>query len=182
MATLTDKQKQNLWQQRCADNLLASLQLTGTTLALGAFNPGMPHLCALHQALYGEVLDDAGELRVTDIQRFDIPCCHFEYLEQQGNALMASLEEEARLELLSAESLATRLAWFYCELSVLSPFRRGNGRTLRLFLEQLIIHAGYDVQWRKTNGAEWDSALQQGIRGDSKALAAILQKVINIPQ
>ena len=36
---------------------------------------------------------------------------------------------------------------FYCDTNRLHPFREGNGRTQRVFLTQLIRHAGYDIDF-----------------------------------
>ena len=36
---------------------------------------------------------------------------------------------------------------FYCDTNLLHPFREGNGRTQRVFLAQLIRHAGYDIDF-----------------------------------
>ncbi|WP_158780926.1 putative adenosine monophosphate-protein transferase Fic [Pantoea sp. BAV 3049] len=176
---LTDKQKTSLWQQRQDANFLASFLLGGTTLDLGAPNPGLPHLRALHRALFHDVLDRAGELRSVDIQLGDTPCCHFEYIEKEGNALMQALEEEIGVADLPVNQLVERLAWYYCELTVLHPFLRGNGRALRLFFEQLIIHGGYDIQWRQIDPASWHTAVETSLAGDLALLTAAFGKVVS---
>ncbi len=181
MTYFTDSKKQLLWQRRRAENLLASLQLTGTELELGTPNPGLSHLCSLHKALYGEALDDAGKLRQVNIELNDVPCCHYEYLEQQGNELMNLLEEEP-LGQLPKNKLIKWLSWFYTELSVLSPFRCGNARTLRLFFEQLIIHAGFDVRWGKVSAQHWNRALANSVSGQSEEMEVVFGKVVSVPK
>lgn len=175
----TDKQKIALWQQRQEANFFASFSLGGTTLDLGAPNPGLPHLQALHRALFHDVLDQAGELRSVDMQLGDTPCCHYEYIEKEGNTLMQALEEEIGVADLPVNQLVERLAWYYCELTVLHPFLRGNGRALRLFFEQLIIHAGYDIRWRLIDPVSWQSAVKASLAGDLALLTVAFGKVVS---
>ena len=176
---LTDKQKNTLWQQRLPNNFLASFLLSGALPELGARNPGLPHLRAMHRELFQDVLDDAGELRQVDITIGDTPCCHFEYIEKEGNALMQALEEENGLADLPPEQLAERLAWYYCELTVLHPFLRGNGRAQRLSFEQLIIHAGYDIQWNRIDRESWQLAVKASLAGDLAPLTDAFGKVVS---
>jgi len=176
---LTDKQKNTLWQQRLPANFLASFLLNGSLPELGTRNPGLPHLRAMHRALFHDVLDDAGELREVDIAIGDTPCCHFEYIEKEGNALMQALEEENGLADLPLDRMAERLAWYYCELTVLHPFLRGNGRAQRLFFEQLIIHAGCDIQWSRIDAESWQAAVKASLAGDLSLLEAAFGKVIS---
>jgi len=38
---------------------------------------------------------------------------------------------------------------FYCVTNNLHPFREGNGRTQRVFLSQLALNAGYEMDFSK---------------------------------
>ena len=68
------------------------------TLELGPRNPGLPYLRQIHRTLFQDIYSWAGELRTIDIWRDETPFCHFEYIEKEGNALMAALEEEKGLD------------------------------------------------------------------------------------
>lgn len=175
----TEKQQITLWQQRCEANFFASFQLSGADLEFAAPGIGLPHLRALHRALFQDVLDDAGELRRVDIHLGETPCCHFEYIEKEGNALMQALEDENGLADLELDALVERLAWYYCELTVLHPFLTGNGRAQRLFFEQLVIHAGYDLQWKLIDSETWQSAIHAALEGDLAPLRAAFGKVVS---
>ncbi|MEM6051826.1 putative adenosine monophosphate-protein transferase Fic [Erwinia sp. P7711] len=176
---ITEKQKLTLWQQRQEANFYASFLLGGTPLQPGPEHPGLPHLQALHHALFQDVLADAGELRQVDIQLGDTPCCHFEYIEKEGNALMQALEDENGLADLPLAALTERLAWYYCELTVLHPFLKGNGRAQRMLFEQIIIHAGFDIQWAKIDAESWRAANQASLAGDLSLLTAAFGKVVS---
>ncbi|PKH23870.1 cell filamentation protein Fic [Enterobacterales bacterium CwR94] len=152
--------------------------LRAATIALGPPEPGLPHLQAIHRTLFQDLFTWAGELREVDIYREDTPFCHFEYLEKNGNKLMAELAEEHFLTGLDHEKFAARLAYFYCELNVLHPFREGNGRALRIFFEHLIIHCSYEVDWSLVERESWIAANKAGVNGGLQGLTAIFSKVV----
>ncbi len=119
---------------------LAFTALRASAMPLGPAVMGLPHLCAVHLSLFQDIYAWAGEFREIDIYKDDTQFCHFEYIEKEGNALMQELEEEAFLVGLPLDNLAERLAHYYTGLNLLHPFREGNGRALRIFIEQLVIH------------------------------------------
>ncbi|WP_114193054.1 putative adenosine monophosphate-protein transferase Fic [Edaphovirga cremea] len=158
---------------------LALTPLRAATLTLGPEVRGLPYLCAIHRQLFQDIYAWAGELREMDTYKQDTRFCHFAYIEKEGNALMQQLEEEEYLNDLPIDKLAERLAHYYCEINLLHPFRDGNGRAQRIFFEQLIIHAGYDIQWSKTEQDPWKSANEAAAFGDLKPLTAIFNKVVS---
>jgi len=185
---LTDKQKSRLWEQQRNVNFQASCQLEKgngpsdpqiESLALGPSAPGLPHLCLIHRHLYRREMKQAGEFRTADIAKGDIPFCHFEYIEKMGNDLMDALEYDNYLVGLSKEEFTDRVSHYYCEINMLHPFMRGNGISQRIFFEQLALHAGYALDWRDIDPAQWVAANQSGAMGDLTALNAIFAKVVS---
>ncbi|WP_130100097.1 putative adenosine monophosphate-protein transferase Fic [Siccibacter turicensis] len=153
--------------------------LRAATIGIGPVVRGLPHLCAIHQQLYQDVFDWAGELREVDIYEGDTRFCHFEYLEKEGNALMQALEDEDYLVGLERDAFIERLAHYYCEINVLHPFRIGNGLAQRIFFEQLAIHAGYLLDWRDVDAQAWRDANQEGAMGNLEPLKTIFSKVVS---
>ncbi|ORM67821.1 putative adenosine monophosphate-protein transferase Fic [Pantoea rwandensis] len=149
------------------------------TLELGPRSTGMPWLCHIHRTLFQDIYSWAGELRSIDIWRDETPYCHCEYIEKEGNALMSALEDEQQLTNLPQDEFVARLAHYYCEIFVLHPFRAGNGRTQRIFFEQLALHAGYLLTWDKLEQETWRIALFAGVAGDLAPLTAQFAKVVS---
>ncbi|CAM3803020.1 hypothetical protein RABR111495_13085 [Rahnella bruchi] len=50
---------------------------------------------------------------------------------------------------------------------------------LRIFVEQLVIHAGYDIDWSKISRESWLAANKTAVFGDETDLVAIFNKVIS---
>ncbi|MGI6905343.1 MULTISPECIES: putative adenosine monophosphate-protein transferase Fic [Leclercia] len=165
--------------ERLAQAAYEFTALRAATLGLGPLLRGLPHLCAIHQHIYQDIFDWAGDIREMDIYQGDTRFCHFAYIEKEGNALMQDLEEEGYLVGLKREEFINRLSHYYCEINVLHPFRIGNGIVQRIFFEQLAIHAGYQLDWRDIDPEEWAQANQSGAMGDLSALNAIFSKVVS---
>ena len=160
----------------------AELELTplrAATLELGPPNMGLPHLCAIHHALFQDLFAWAGKLREVDILKDDTPFCHFAYIEREGNSLMQSLENEDYLRGLADDELAERLAHYYSEINLLHPFRYGSGRAQRIFFEQLLTHAGYDIQWDKVTHERWIEANKAAAFGDEGPLAEVFKEIVS---
>ncbi|WP_437612638.1 putative adenosine monophosphate-protein transferase Fic [Erwinia sp. V71] len=168
--------------QRLQQAELEFSALRAATIELSTPNFGLPFLCALHRTLFQDVYDWAGQLRKIDIWIDNTPFCHFEYLEKQGNTLMAALNAENNLTGLDVEPFIARLAHYYCEINMLHPFREGNGRAQRLFFEQLALHAGYLIDWRHVEREEWLQANRAGVGGDLQGLTDIFRKVVSTPE
>lgn len=165
--------------ERLAQAAYEFTALRAATLGLGPLLRGLPHLCAIHQHIYQDIFDWAGDIREMDIYQGDTRFCHFAYIEKEGNALMQDLEEEGYLVGLEREEFINRLSHYYCEINVLYPFRIGNGIVQRIFFEQLAIHAGYQLDWHDIDPEEWAQANQSGAMGDLSALNAIFSKVVS---
>lgn len=165
--------------ERLAQAAYQFTALRAATLGLKPLLRGLPHLCAIHQHIYQDIFDWAGDIREMDIYQGDTRFCHFAYIEKEGNALMQDLEEEGYLVGLEREEFINRLSHYYCEINVLHPFRIGNGIVQRIFFEQLAIHAGYQLDWRDIDPEEWAQANQSGAMGDLSALNAIFSKVVS---
>jgi len=165
--------------ERLAQAAYAFTALRAATLSLGPLLRGLPHLCAIHQHLYQDIFDWAGDIREMDIYQGDTRFCHFAYIEKEGNSLMQDLEEEGYLVGLEKADFINRLSHYYCEINVLHPFRIGNGIVQRIFFEQLAIHAGYQLDWRGIDPEAWAQANQSGAMGDLSALNTIFSKVVS---
>jgi len=165
--------------ERLAQAVYEFTALRAATLSLGPLLRGLPHLCAIHQHLYQDIFDWAGDIREMDIYQGDTRFCHFAYIEKEGNALMQDLEEEGYLVGLEKADFINRLSHYYCEINVLHPFRIGNGIVQRIFFEQLAIHAGYQLDWRGIDPEAWAQANQSGAMGDLSALNTIFSKVVS---
>ena len=64
-----------------------------------------------------------------------------------GNAIFDRLADMDFFRDEGFNAFVKHITEFYCDTNRLHPFREGNGRTQRVFLTQLIRHAGYDIDF-----------------------------------
>lgn len=101
-----------------------------------------------------------------------------EYIEDQATQLFLNLADEDHLHNLERAEFVDRLTHYFSELNAVHPFREGNGRTQRIFFEQLAREAGYVLDWSQTTEHENVEACVAAIEGDSDQLRAVLDRVI----
>lgn len=128
----------------------AEREITSLRLAAAKAQPikgklDMWHLQKIHGYLFGDIYDWAGKLRHVNIAKGNQFCLAMN-LDTYGTNLFKKLEQEHFL-IDTSESVPHRLAYYFSEINVLHPFREGNGRTQRLFIEYLASVAGYRVDF-----------------------------------
>lgn len=143
---------------RAAEDLAAAeREITSIRLAAAKLQPirghfDLDHLQKIHKAVFGDIYTWAGELRHVNISKGNQFCLAM-HLNAYAENLFRKLEKEHYL-IDSRDAVPHRLAWYLSEINVLHPFREGNGRTQRLFIEYLATVAGYRVDFSKVSPRE----------------------------
>lgn len=79
----------------------------------------------------------------------------------------------------SKEEIAKKLALIHCELNVIHPFREGNGRTRRLFLDLLTLNVDYEaIDFKKISDGEFISACKHGMIQDYEPMGKIYKRLL----
>lgn len=119
------------------------------------------HLKALHKQLFGDVYEWAGHMRderpTVDGEQLE----PVERLSKGGHAFtraskiesdlpkaLASIQDIEALRNGTREEFIKRAGEALAKLNTLHPFREGNGRTQRLFIEELGRETGHEVDFR----------------------------------
>ena len=100
------------------------------------------HLKSIHAFLFEDIYDWAGKLRTVDIAKGHIFCL-VQFIEQQFENLYEDLKKDNFLkDVDNIEYVSKRISYYLSELNVIHPFREGNGRTQRIFCQQLCKNTG----------------------------------------
>lgn len=100
------------------------------------------HLKSIHAFLFEDIYDWAGKLRTVDIAKGHIFCL-VQFIEQQFENLYEELKKDNFLkDVDNIEYVSKRISYYLSELNVIHPFREGNGRTQRIFCQQLCKNTG----------------------------------------
>ena len=94
-------------------------------------------LAFIHAFLFEEIYDFAGQIRTVNVSKGNVRFAPVMYLA-------ASLENIARMPQQTFEQIVEK----YLELNIAHPFREGNGRNMRLWLDHLLkAELGQVVDW-----------------------------------
>jgi cell filamentation protein len=167
---------------------LATLERQYVTIALAKArldpvqgNFDRQHLKDVHKAIFSDVYPWAGEERTYGLQRtrrefgsgkfsrFDDPAS-FEL--SYGN-LEKVMGDPEKWEGMNKTEFAALLTNSYAVMNKIHPFREGNGRTMRYFLEQMAGKAGFDLNLDQVSAKDWNQAAMRSFDGDNVALNKI---------
>lgn len=141
-------------------------------------NFDLKHLQAIHKHLFQDVYPWAGENRNVNIAKGSSHFCRWDYIESFANSdVFKNLKKDNLLVGLEKEAFTDRLAHHYAEINALHPFREGNGRSTRQFIEQLAIHAGYDLDYSKVDGNRWNDAARESFSGSTDAMKRVFADI-----
>ena len=143
----------------------------------GSFD--LVHLCKIHQYIFQDVYDWAGEVRTVDIVRGDSRFCNVRQIKSYSNTVFSSLATEKYLVNLEPKVFANRLAYYLSEINAIHPFREGNGRVQRLFISHLAEQAGYSLDYSSLGQAELYPVMQESFLGNIQPLADLILKIID---
>jgi cell filamentation protein len=133
------------------------------------------HLKAIHQHIFQDVYDWAGQFRTVDLSKDGHLFARPPYIEPALRDLFQKLAEENVLRRTTAIHFAERAGFYLAEINAVHPFREGNGRAQREFLRELAVQASFRLDWRRVTQPEMIAASRSSfVTGDSAAIVAIL--------
>ena len=137
----------------------------------------LDHLKAIHKYAFQDVYDWAGELRSVSISKggslFALP----EYIESYGKLVFGALADDEHLRGKALGVFVDRLAHYHGEINALHPFREGNGRSTRVFLDQLAKQAGYVLDFTRVVADQWNAAARESFAGNGEPMVKLFAHV-----
>ncbi len=174
----------NLEDVRDAEELLereTELQLAAYQQVFGSFDetltPDLPYFYQLHRLVFGRLFEWAGRPRTVGISKGGTPFCPPSNIDATMRALFEGLERERWLSGLSEQTFLERAAFYVCELNAVHPFREGNGRAIRFYLDVLSARTRGDIfDWTLTAEDEYLRACVAGFAQDYTPMLALLRR------
>ncbi len=120
--------------------------------ALRTMKPGtLEALLEIHKALFGDIYDFAGKVRTVNIAKGSFRFASVIYLE----ASLKGIEE-------MPQSTFEEIVEKYVEMNIAHPFREGNGRSMRIWLDlMLAAELGRVVDWSKVDKEDYLLAMER---------------------
>ena len=129
-----------------AEREITSLRIANAKIRVIKGKFDLLHLKKIHKYIFGDIYQWAGEIRWVNISKGNM-FCNYEFIEANADSLFNKLRMENYLMDASKDQIPFHLSYFLSEINVLHPFREGNGRAQRLFIEYLAENAGYSVDF-----------------------------------
>ena len=108
-------------------------------------------LAKIHKYLFDEIYDFAGELRMVNISKGNFRFAPLMYLD----AALQSIDK-------MPQSTFDEIVEKYVEMNVAHPFREGNGRSTRIWLNLMLKkEIGYVVDWSKVDKEDYLLAMER---------------------
>ena len=119
---------------------------------LDKLSPGrFASLQASHKALFKDIYDFAGELRTLNLAKGNFRFAPLMYLE----AALGNIDK-------MPQSTFDEIIEKYVEMNIAHPFREGNGRSTRLWLDQMLkAGIGQVVDWSKVDKEDYLLAMER---------------------
>ena len=139
-------------------------------------NYDLEHLKGMHRFIFGDIFEWAGTLRTVNISK-GVLFCRVEFLEDNCNDIFRKLSKE-RFEEMDIEDIVSTLAHYLGEINAIHPFREGNGRTQRAFINQLAMKYGYYLDFSKISEKEMIEASYHSFNVDDTKMIALINRII----
>lgn len=153
-------------ERRISSMRAIELQRQGIT---GRFDAA--HLQSIHKFLFQDVYDWAGEFRDIGIFKGMTEFIAPDRIQAELDGFCGDIRDKNYFRGLSKQDAADAMADAMCRLNLIHPFREGNGRTQRVFMEQLAANAGYDLDFSNISENDMrDASFAASVRGENRLM------------
>jgi len=137
------------------------------------------HLKKIHRFIFGDIYDWAGKVRIVNISKGN-QFCLCVYIQEQMDDIFNKLRNENNLkDYKNKQEVARRLAYYLGEINSIHPFREGNGRTQRLFMEHLAFSLGYSLDYIKISKDEILEASAKAFMMDYRMMEDLMFRALS---
>ena len=154
-------------EERISKRKAVELFESGTLdkLAPGRFTS----LQAIHKALFEDIYDFAGELRTVNLAKGNFRFAPLMYLE----AALGNIDK-------MPQSTFDEIIEKYVEMNIAHPFREGNGRSTRLWLDQMLkAGIGQVVDWSRVDKEDYLLAMERSPIKDVEIMVLLKAALTN---
>lgn len=108
-------------------------------------------LCGIHKYLFEDIYDFAGKIRTVNISKGNFRFAPLMYLE-------AAIENVDKMPQNTFDEIVEK----YVEMNIVHPFREGNGRSMRIWLDMMLKkQIGQVADWSKIEKEDYLMAMER---------------------
>ena len=131
----------------------------------------------IHKYFLAPLYTWAGEIRTVDISKNNFLFAPVKHLQSTLSEFEKELPKNIPKPSDTKKQIAQKLAWIHTEFNFIHPFREGNGRTIRLFLDLLAIQCGYElINYNTSTQKEYINACIAGMSKNYSHMEKVMRK------
>ncbi len=127
------------------------------------------YLKDIHRYLFQDVYRWAGDIRNCNIAKQDLFCL-VEHIESYGSDVFNKLKNAKYFIDYDNETTVDKIVELFADINALHPFREGNGRSQRVFIESLAKINGIYLDLTNVSKMDMIVASHESINGDYEKL------------
>lgn len=135
------------------------------------------HLKTIHLNLFQDLYEWAGQPRTVEIYKGN-GFCRAEHIESFANNIFGRLAQDNHLRGLGQEEFIQKAADYLGDINALHPFRDGNGRAQREFMNQLAEQAGYWMDWSRVDPERNVAASRESFDGRPELMRQLMTEIV----
>ena len=143
---------------------------------LGEFD--FDHLKKINYYLFQDLYPWAGEIRRSELAKLDLFCL-YDNIEYFANIIFSKLKEENYYINYPTEEKIVKIAELFGDINGLHPFREGNGRTQREFIENFAKINGFELDLTRIGQDEMIKASHESMNGNNDLLLKLINENIS---
>ena len=136
----------------------------------------LKYLQKIHKFIFEDVYSWAGRIRGGQFfSKGETEFCIAPMIYEYADNMFGKLRNEKWLRGLPRGKFIDRLAYYMAEVNALHPFREGNGRTQRVFFDELARRARYEINFSNVTPNELLEADIAAYNKDYAPMVALLE-------
>lgn len=129
----------------------------------------------IHKYFLDTLYTWAGKIRSVQISKDGVLFAKVEHIKSALKDFEKILKNNLPQNSDSKSVVSEKLSIIHCEFNAIHPFREGNGRTIRLFLDLLALYDGYElINYRKSNKEQYIQACIAGMSKDYSKMKSVI--------
>ncbi|MDP2642708.1 MAG: Fic family protein [Candidatus Peregrinibacteria bacterium] len=119
----------------------------------------------------------AGKIRTVEISKGGVLFCASSQIEKALKEFEKILSQNMPASIDAKDIIIEKLAIIHCEFNAIHPFREGNGRTIRLFIDLLVVSHGFNpIDYAKSSQHDYIKACIRGMSKDYSQMQEVILK------
>ena len=120
------------------------------------------HLMNIHKFIFEDIYPFAGKIRREQISKADTLFYPPNLIDRELDKVFAKIKEKNMLRETDEEKVFDNLAYVMAELNIIHPFREGNGRSTRIWLDLILKkELGMVIDWSKVDKEDYLMAMER---------------------